>query len=763
VTVAEEHETFPTPGGTASDDAGQAATDAAPDQALRDALEQSLASREILLALGRERGGSEQILDTIIERAARLCGADVAQLYLLDGDVFRLSRMSGEVPDEFRRYLPDHPIQRSRSTLVGRVALDRRTQQIEDVLADPDYGRQDLQRLAGFRVLLSAPMLLGDEVVGVLSMWRTRVAPFSERDMSLLDEFAAQAAIALRQVELMRSLEARSTELASKVAQLEALRDVGDAVGSSLDPDAVLNSIVSNAVRLTNADGGSIMEYDEHTDAFAVRAAYGSGKTLLNLLRHITIRRDATLVGRAATEQRPLQVADLSQVPLDPHLEALYRDGWRSMLALPMLRGDLIVGVVVIRRRTAGSFPEDIVELLQTFAAQSSVALVNARLFRELETKSAELGVASRHKSEFLASMSHELRTPLNAVIGFSEVLIDRMFGELNERQDEYVRDIWNSGRHLLELLNEILDLSKVEAGQMVLEPTTFSVEQAIEAAVSLVRERAARHGISVSVGVGENVDTLDADELRFKQVLLNLLSNAVKFTPDGGSVEVRAARPGDELMVTVSDTGVGVPPEDRERIFESFQQGGRGVAREEGTGLGLTLTRRIIELFGGRLWLESEVGVGSTFGFAIPARRRVAEGADSEAPESARQTVLLVDDDRSSLDLMSAYLEGSGLYLERATDGVEALRLTQQLRPAALVLDIRLPRMDGWQVLDRLRQDPDTAGIPIVVASVVDDRARGLALGAVAYLLKPVSRDDLLTALADVGVGVPAVGKEPA
>jgi signal transduction histidine kinase/CheY-like chemotaxis protein len=763
VSVAEEQEVFSTPVGAAPEQVGQAAPDTALGNALADAQEQSLASREILRALGSERGSSEQILDTIIERAARLCRADAAQLYLLDGDVFRFSRLAGEVPEEYRRYLPDHPVKLSRATLMGRVALDRRTQQIDDVLADPDYGRQDLQRLAGFRVLLSAPMLLDDEVVGVLIMWRTRVDPFSERDRSLLDEFAAQAAIALRQSDLMRSLEARSTELASKVQQLEALRDVGEAVGSSLDPDAVLNSIVSNAVRLTDADGGSIMEYDERTDAFVVRAAYGSGRNLLARLRDITIRRDATLVGRAATEQRPLQVADLSQVELDPHLELLYRDGWRSMLAIPMLRGDLIIGVVVIRRRTAGPFHEDMVDLLHTFAAQSSVALMNARLFQELETKSAELEVASRHKSEFLASMSHELRTPLNAVIGFSEVLIDRMFGELNERQDEYVRDIWNSGRHLLELLNEILDLSKVEAGQMILEPTTFTVERALEAAVSLVRERAIRHSISISVEVGEDVETLDADELRFKQVLLNLLSNAVKFTPDGGTVDVRAARSGDELVVTVSDSGFGVPPEDRERIFESFQQGGRGVAREEGTGLGLTLTRRIIELFGGRLWLESEVGVGSTFGFAIPLGRRLGVEPESGPPESAETTVLLVDDDRASLDLMSAYLEGSGLRLERAGDGVEALRLTRQLRPAALVLDIRMPRLDGWQVLDRLRVDPATADIPIVVASVVDDRARGLALGAVAYLQKPVSRDDLLTALTDVGVDVHAVGKEPA
>ena len=435
-------------------------------------------------------------------------------------------------------------MQRSRATLIGRVALDRRTQQIEDVLADPDYGRQDLQRLAGFRILLSAPMLLGDEVVGVLSMWRTHVAPFSERDMSVLDEFAAQAAIALRQFDLMQSLEARSTELASKVAQLEALRDVGDAVSSSLDPDAVLNSIVSNAVRLTGTDGGSIMEYDERTDAFVVRAAAGSGQDLLNQLRddHHPAGRHARRPGRhraaPARGPRPLPGAARPAPgrPLPRRLAVHARDPDAPGRPHRRRGRDPPADRRVRSPRTWST-------CCRPLATQSSVALVNARLFRELETKSAELEVASRHKSEFLASMSHELRTPLNAVIGFSEVLIDRMFGELNERQDEYVHDIWNSGKHLLELLNEILDLSKVEAGQMVLEPSTFRVEQALEYTVSLVRERAAQHGISVSVEIGDDVDTLDADELRFKQVLLNLLSNAVKFTPDGGSVEVRAER----------------------------------------------------------------------------------------------------------------------------------------------------------------------------------------------------------------------------
>jgi signal transduction histidine kinase len=596
------------------------------NQELRDARHQSAASREILAALSRDASNPGAVLDTVVQYAARLCQARAAQLFLVDGDVFRLYRVAGETPDEYRNYLLDHPIGRNRSSTVGRAAEDKCTYQIADAQNDADYGRKDLQSRTGFRTLLSTPMILQGEVVGVLSMWRTEVAPFSDNERELLEEFAAQGAIALRQVNLLRALESRGAELSSKVAQLEALRKVGEAIGSSIDLDEVLDRIVRNAVRLTNlgfgditlgTEGGSIMEYDESSDSFHVRAV-GSGRLLLEQLRAITIHRDSTLVGRAALAHRPLQVPDLAKAELDPHLEILFRDGWRSVLAVPMLRGDDMVGVLVIRRRGTGAFPRDVIETLGAFASQSALAIVNARLFRELQTKTSELEIASHHKSEFLASMSHELRTPLNAVIGFSEVLLDRMFGELNEQQDEYLRDIRNSGKHLLALLNEILDLSKVEAGHMVLEPSTFSVGSALEYSLTVVRERATAHAITVTLRVSDDVDTIDADELRFKQVVVNLVMNAVKFTPDGGSVTIRAYREGTELIVTVTDTGIGIPLEDQERIFESFQQGGRA-PKEEGTGLGLTLSRKIVGLFAGRMWLDSTPGEGSTFGFSIP------------------------------------------------------------------------------------------------------------------------------------------------
>ena len=330
------------------------------------------------------------------------------------------------------------------------------------------------------------------------------------------------------------------------------------------------------------------------------------------------------MLGRTAITLEPVQVPDIA-VPgaYEGRLrENLVESGIRAILAVPMVRESHLIGCLGVTRNRPGEFPADTIELLRTFATQSALAIQNARLFREIEEKSRELEAASRHKSEFLANMSHELRTPLNAIIGFSEVLSERMFGELNEKQDEYLKDIHASGRHLLSLINDILDLSKIEAGRMELEATEFDLPSAIENALILVRERAGRRGITLGRTIDERLGTIRADERKVKQVLLNLLSNALKFTPEGGRIDVRAGLQDGMAEISVADTGVGIAPEDQDAVFEEFRQVGTAAKKVEGTGLGLALSRKFIELHGGKIWVKSQVGQGSTFTFTLPALR---------------------------------------------------------------------------------------------------------------------------------------------
>ena len=739
-------------------DAGMTAETERLGDELAEVREQLAATSEVLAVIGRSAFDLEGVLETVVESARRLCAADAGQVFLVDGDRYRFAYGSGITP-EYREFIANHPMVLDRRTLAGRVGLDRRATQITDVLADPDYGLADAQRMAGYRTVMGVPMLLDGDVVGMLTVSRNQVDPFSDHAVDVLAAFAAQAALAVRACDLVRALESRTDELGRKVTQLEALGAVGQAVNSSLNLTEVLNTIITQAVRLSGSDGGSIFEFDEDTREFRVETVCGTSPEAFDALRRARIRLEDTFIGKAATLGRPLELTDLRDAPLDPHLKALAETGWRSLVAVPMLREGRIVGAMVIRRHTPGRIPHEVYDLLETFAGQSALALINAQLYRKLERQSAALAVASQHKSEFLASMSHELRTPLNAIIGFSEVLLERMFGELNERQDDYLRDIWSSGKHLLELLNDILDLSKIEAGQMVLSRSKFAVRESLDYCLSMVRERALQQRVLLSLDVDPEVGPLDADRLRFRQVVLNLLSNAVKFTPEGGRVDVRAFIRGQDLVVLVADTGVGVQVEDRERIFDSFQQGARSSGQVEGTGLGLTLSKRILELHGGRIWVESEAGKGSTFGIALPAGSE--EPADQAVPQAGlnsgialesalgpRPTVVVVEDDRRSFDLLRVYLEAAGARVVSAGDGEEGLDTIRRLSPAGVVLDILLPGIDGWDVLAQLKADPGTAAIPVIVVSMLDERGRGFALGATEYLVKPVGKEQLLAAL---------------
>ncbi|TMQ16940.1 MAG: GAF domain-containing protein [Candidatus Rokuibacteriota bacterium] len=384
----------------------------------------------------------------------------------------------------------------------------------------------------------------------------------------------------------------------------------------------MLDTIVSRASELAGTDGGAIYEYEDAMRQFHLRATHNFADDFVAELRATPLVYGEGAVGRAAESREPVGIADIldASVYTSRLRDTLLAAGYRALLAVPLLSEDEVVGALVVNRRAPGEFDARTVELLRTFATQSALAIQNARLFREIEDKGRQLEAANRHKDEFLASMSHELRTPLNAVIGFSEVLLERMFGEVNPKQEEYLNDILASGRHLLSLINDILDLAKIEAGRMELDLEEFDLPQAIDNALVLIRERATRKGLSLDVRLAGDLGAARGDQRKIKQVLLNLLSNAVKFTPEGGRIEVRGQRVDSQAEISVADTGIGIAADDLEAVFEEFRQVGTDYTKKhEGTGLGLTLSRKFVELHGGRIWVKSQPGQGSTFTFTIP------------------------------------------------------------------------------------------------------------------------------------------------
>jgi signal transduction histidine kinase/putative methionine-R-sulfoxide reductase with GAF domain len=582
-----------------------------------EALERQTATSEILRVISSSPTDTRPVFDTIAANAARLCAARDAQVLQVEGDVLRLVSAYGS---------PSMPPVRSisRGHAVGRAVIDRQTVHVRDMAQAVAEFPETSAPQHGVQSVLAVPLLRKDVAVGVIRISRTQVQPFTDAQIALLQTFADQAVIAIENARLFSELQARTGELSRSVEQLTALGEVGRAVSSTLDLETVLTTIVSRAVQLTGLEAGAIYEYDETAEVFHLRATQNLPEEFLEIARPLALPKGEGATGRLAVTREPVQIPDIA-APGAYHgrlRDVLLRLGHRALLAVPLISEDHIVGGLVVNRRQTGEFAPDVVDLLRTFATQSALAIQNAKLFREIEEKNRQLEVASQHKSEFLANMSHELRTPLNAVIGFSEVLAERMFGDLNEKQEEYLRDIHASGQHLLSLINDILDLSKIEAGRMVLELTDFDLPTAIENALTLVRERAGRRGIALQQAVDQGLGAIRGDERKVKQVLLNLLSNALKFTPEGGRVEVRAGAVDGMAEISVADTGVGIAPEDQDAVFEEFRQVGTADKKVEGTGLGLTLSRKFIELHGGTIWVQSEVGRGSTFTFTLPLRR---------------------------------------------------------------------------------------------------------------------------------------------
>ena len=424
--------------------------------------------------------------------------------------------------------------------------------------------------------------------------------------------------------DLENKVEQRTAELAQSVGELRALGEVSQAVNSTLDLETVLTTITQRAVQLSRTDAGAIYVFDGARQEFKLRATYGMSDAMIVALTDRHIGMGDAHIGPATAQRKPIQVPDVTLEPPAPVNEINLREGYRALLIVPLLRPDHIVGALVVRRREPGEFPQSTIDLLETFADQSVVAIQNANLFHEIEEKGKQLAIASQHKSQFLANMSHELRTPLNAILGYTELILDSIYGEMPERAQGVLKRVESNGRHLLGLINDVLDLSKIEAGQLMLSLNDYSMKDVLYSVFSAVEPLATEKKLNFKVDAPGELPKGHGDERRLTQVILNLVGNAIKFTDQGGVI-IRATASNGTFTVAVKDTGPGISKADQGKIFEEFQQADNSATKKKGgTGLGLSISRRIVEMHGGKLWVESEIGQGSVFQFSLPVEVQV-------------------------------------------------------------------------------------------------------------------------------------------
>jgi len=598
---------------------------------LQESLEYQTATSDVLKVISRSTFDLDPVLENVVETALRLCRAQMGSIFRLDEGVYHWAVGRGLEP-AYQEIEMRTPILPDSSTLVGRAALARQAVQIRDAWTEPDYERKEEARTGRIRTMLGVPLLRAGVPIGVIAMARDRVEPFTDKQIELVTTFADQAVIAIENARLLNELRERTDELARSVEELKALSEVGQEVSSTLDLGAVLSTILNRSVALSGADAGAIFRYSEVQQAFRLAEAVGWDEELVNRVSKLRIAEHETGMGEATRTRRPLQLADLASRPSYPLRDATLAAGFRSVLIVPLVGADRVFGAIVLERRAAGEFPEAAVRLMQTLASQSVLAIQNARLFREIADKSEELRLASQHKSQFLANMSHELRTPLNAILGYTELMVDGIYGDLPEKAAGVLDRVQNNGKHLLALINDVLDLSKIEAGQLELTLDDYALPDVVQSVVTATEALASTKGLKMTADVAPGLPLGRGDARRLAQVLLNLVGNAVKFT-DQGEVAIGARAGNGNFELTVRDTGPGIAPEDQGKIFEEFQQVDSSNTRKKGgTGLGLAISKRMVEMHGGAISVESEPGHGATFRVSLPIR--VEEVADELAGE---------------------------------------------------------------------------------------------------------------------------------
>jgi signal transduction histidine kinase len=586
---------------------------------LSDSLEQQTAISEILRVISNSPDDVQPVLDAVAEHAARICEAPNVDIVLVEDGGGQIRASVGAVG----RMTSSEPIPLDRDSAAGRSICDMQPVHVHDQQnAGQEFprGREYAVRF-GHRTILCVPLVREGRALGTIVVRRTEVRPFDQKHITLLSTFADQAAIAIENVRLFEAEQQRTRELGESLEQQTATAEVLKIISrSTFDLQSVLGTLVESAARLCDADMATIRR--PKGLSFLHVASHGVPREFSESMQNRPVEPDrGTVAGRVLLEGKPIHIADVQADPDYTMKEIIRRTGFHTILGVPLLREGNPIGVIILGRTTVRPFTDKQIELATTFADQAVIAIENVRLFEEIQEKSRQVEEASKHKSQFLANMSHELRTPLNAILGYAELVLDGIYGDAPEKMRNVLERIQTNGKHLLGLINDVLDLSKIEAGQLVLSLNDYSIKDMMQGVYVAVESLAGNKKLNFKLEVPPDLPPARGDERRLSQVLLNLVGNAIKFT-DTGEVAIKASAANGSYTVAVADTGPGIAEADQAKIFEEFQQSESTHTKAKGgTGLGLAIAKRIVEMHGGRLWVESALGSGSTFFFTVPLR----------------------------------------------------------------------------------------------------------------------------------------------